>query len=165
VGNEIQALGGQTVNLSTTQVAVAMQSGTVSAALASAAFASSTLKGIIHGYLDAGTFQYGPYFMFVNLKSWQALGTKLQNEVIAAVSGPINNYLTTIDQQQEVSDQTLASQGDWVVKATPAQVTQFAQQLQPTALAGFKTEDPASYAALIATVKAQGITLYSGSSS
>jgi TRAP-type C4-dicarboxylate transport system substrate-binding protein len=160
VADELNTLGANTVPLSTTAVATALQSGTVSAALGSAAFMASTVKGIIHGFLDPGTFQYGPYFMFVNTKAWDAIGTKDQNAIIAGVDGPINSYLANINVQQQVNDETLASQGDWIVKATPAQVTQYAQLLQPSALATFKTEDPASYAALIATVKALKIPLY-----
>jgi TRAP-type C4-dicarboxylate transport system substrate-binding protein len=160
VADELNTLGANTVPLSTTAVATALQSGTVSAALGSAAFMASTVKGIIHGFLDPGTFQYGPYFMFVNTKAWDALGTKDQNAIIAGVDGPINNYLKTINLQQQVNDETLASQGDWIVKATPAQITQYAQLLQPSALSTFKTEDAASYAALLATVKALKISLY-----
>jgi TRAP-type C4-dicarboxylate transport system substrate-binding protein len=160
--DELNTLGAQTVPLSTTEVATALQSGTVTAALGSAAFMASTVKGIIHGFLDPGTFQYGPYFMFVNMKAWDAIGTKDQNAIISGVDGPINTYLKTINLQQQVSDETLSSQGDWIVKATPAQVTQFAQQLQPTALATFKAEDLASYNALIATVKKLKIPVYGG---
>jgi TRAP-type C4-dicarboxylate transport system substrate-binding protein len=162
VTDELNALGAQTVPLSTTAVATALQSGTVTAALGSAAFMASTVKGIIKGFLDPGTFQYGPYFMFVNTKAWDAIGTKDQNAIIAGVDGPVNNYLKTIDLQQQVNDETLASQGDWIVKATPAQITQYAKQLQPTALTTFKAEDSASYNALIATVKKLNITLYGG---
>lgn len=158
--DEINTLGATTVPLSTTAVATALQSGTVTAALGSAAFMASTVKGIIHGFYDPGTFQYGPYFMFVNLKAWDAIGTKDQNAIIAGVDGPINAYLAGINNQQQVNDETLVSQGDWVAKATAAQVTQYAQLLQPAALSVFKAEDLASYNALIATVKSLGITLY-----
>jgi TRAP-type C4-dicarboxylate transport system substrate-binding protein len=157
VTNELTTLGAQTVNLSTTETATGLQSGTVTAALGSAAFLSTTTKGIIHGFFDPGTFQYGPYFMFVNTKAWDAIGTKDQNEIIAGVGGPVDTYIKSINLQQEVNDETLASQGDWVVKATPAQITQYAKLLQPAALASFKTEDLASYNALAATVKGLGL--------
>lgn len=160
VTDELNTLGAQTVPLSTTAFPTALQSGTITAGLGSAAFMASNLKGIIKGFIDPGTFQYGPYFMFVNMKAWDAIGTKNQNAIIAGVDGPINTFLKTINLQQQVNDETLASQGDWIVKATPAQVAQYAKLLQPSALSTFKSEDAASYNALIATVKKLNIPLY-----
>lgn len=162
VTDELKKLGAQTVDLSTTDTAAGLEDNTVSAALGTAAFTVGPLKGVARGFYDPGTFQYGPYFLFVNLKDWQALGAAEQKAIIAEINPQLNNYVSSsIVKQQQAADQTLVSQGDWVRSATPAQVKQFATELQPFALSIFKKEDPASYQALVQTVDQLHYPLYS----
>lgn len=161
VTDELQKLGAHTVDLSTTEAASGLEDNTVSAALASAAFAAGTLKGVIHGFYDPGTFQYGPYFMFVNMKAWNAIGTASQNAITSELNSQIGNYVTNIASEQATARQTLTSEGLWVNTATAAQVGQFGKELQPFALSVFQKEDPASYQALVQTVKQLNFPLYS----
>ena len=161
VTDELQKLGAHTVNLSTTEAAAGLEDNTVSAALASAAFAAGTLKGVIHGFYDPGTFQYGPYFLFVNMKAWNAISAANQNAITSEVNTQIENYVTNIASQQQAARQTLTSEGLWVNTATAAQVVQFGKELQPFALSIFQQEDPAAYQALVQTVKQLNFPLYS----
>jgi TRAP-type C4-dicarboxylate transport system substrate-binding protein len=161
VSDELAKLGAHTVDLSTTEAASGLEDGTVSAALASASFAAGTLKGVIHGFYDPGTFQYGPYFMFVNMKAWNAIGATSQNAIASEVNSQVQSYVTNIAANQQTARQTLTSQGLWVNTATAGQVQQFGKELQPFALSIFQKEDPASYQALVQTVKQLNFPLYS----
>jgi TRAP-type C4-dicarboxylate transport system substrate-binding protein len=164
VSDELTKLGAQTVNLSTTEAAAGLESNTVSAALGSAAFSAGALKGVIHGFYDPGSFQYGPYFMFVNMNSWKAIGAANQNAIIKSVNATIGNYVTdSITAQQQAADALLKSQGNWVTTASAAEVARFAKELQPYALGIFQGEDQASYQALIQTMKQLNYPVYTAS--
>ena len=161
VSDELTKLGAQTVNLSTTEAAAGLENNTVSAALGSAAFSAGALKGVIHGFYDPGSFQYGPYFMFVNMNSWNSIGTANQNAIVKSVDATIGNYATnSVTAQQQAADTLLKSQGNWVTTASPAQVAQSAKELQPYALSLFKGEDQASYQALVQTMQQLNYPVY-----
>ena len=161
VSDELTKLGAQTVNLSTTEAAAGLENNTVSAALGSAAFSAGALKGVIHGFYDPGSFQYGPYFMFVNMNSWNSIGTANQNAIVKSVNATIENYVTnSVTAQQQAADTLLKSQGNWVTTASPAEVAQFATELQPYALSIFKGEDQASYQALVQTMQQLNYPVY-----
>jgi TRAP-type transport system periplasmic protein len=156
LADELQDLGAQAVPLSTTEVAPSISSGTVSAAIGTASFITGELKGLVHGYLDSGTFQFGPYFLFASKTSWDKLSAAEQAGVTKAARGLVTSWLSHVTASQQEADNTLVKAGLWVKKLPTSEQTTLSAQFQKGVWLKFKSEDPQAYAALIATRKQLG---------
>lgn len=157
LADELKELGAQSIVLSTTEVAPAINAGTVSAAIGTASFAKGELKGIVHGYLDSGTFQVGPYFLFASKKTWDSLSDSARTAISQGASEVVNAWLPKISQQQADADKQLEADGMWVRKLDSQEATQLAAKFQDSVWNRFKAEDPAAYSALEQTRKQLGI--------
>jgi TRAP-type C4-dicarboxylate transport system substrate-binding protein len=158
LADELKDLGAQSIVLSTTEVAPAINAGTVSAAVATASFAKGELKGLVHGYLDSGTFQVGPYFMFASKQAWDALSPEAQAGIAKGASQVVDSWLPKIAEQQDAADKQLQSDGLWVNKLPQAEATKLAAQFQGSVWQKFKAQDPEAYNALVQTRKQLGIS-------
>jgi len=148
LADELQDLGAQSIVLSTTEVAPALNAGTVSAAIGTASFASGELRGLVHGYLDSGTFQVGPYFIFASKKVWDSLTPEQQQGIARGASTVVDDWLRKVSQEQAAADDQLERDGLWVRRISPAEASSLATRFQSTSWKKFESEDPDAYRAL-----------------
>jgi TRAP-type C4-dicarboxylate transport system substrate-binding protein len=158
LADELQQLGAQSIVLSTTEVAPAVNAGTVSAAVGTASFAQGELKGLVHGYLDSGTFQVGPYFIFASKKVWDGLSRDARDAITKGAQQVVDAWLPKISAQQAAADKTLQSNGMWVRQLNSQEATQMAAKFQASVWSKFKSKDPDAYNALQQTRQQLGLS-------
>jgi TRAP-type C4-dicarboxylate transport system substrate-binding protein len=158
IATELSELGAQPITLTTTETAPAIQAGTVNAAMGTASFAAGALKGLVGGYLDSGTFQVGPYFIFASKKTWDSLPAADQQGLASAAQTLVSSWLVKISAEQASAEAGLKSSGLWVDTISASEATTLAAKFQSSAWPSFQKTDPAAYAALMATRTQLGIS-------
>jgi TRAP-type C4-dicarboxylate transport system substrate-binding protein len=154
----VAGLGGQAVQLTTTEEASALSSGTVDlVGSVSPDITGTTLKGIAHSYLSPGTMNVSDYDLFFNSETWNKLPADYRTKIESALTATISKYDAGLDAQLQAALDNLKSQGVATATFSDSDIAKYSAMLEQKVWPKFQSEDSEAYAALQQSRKDAGL--------